>query len=281
MQAYFSTCSEAIKKAVNEKTFGLYYSETAKPNSEMHVHDCLEIFLSLSDGNGFLIDDKYYKVCKNSLFLLNNFQSHKVNPCLNEKFIRYSLHVHPDFLYENSTDDTTLAKYFYGADKPDVLLLTEEESAKLIELFKTLIPDYGYADDVYKKIRAIEIVLQTINLCQAHCQQMVSTEQTPLKTALEYINANFTKNITLSDVAKNSFMSVNRLCSTFKQYLSTTVVKYVTGKRISYAKKLLAEGKNVTETAFECGFNDYANFIRTFKNAVGVPPGKYKSQKNG
>ena len=41
---------------------------------------------------------------------------------------------------------------------------------------------------------------------------------------------------------------------------------------------MLAEGKSVTDTALSCGFNDYANFIRTFKQAVGVPPGKYRSQ---
>ena len=38
---------------------------------------------------------------------------------------------------------------------------------------------------------------------------------------------------------------------------------------------MLQSGKNVTETAFACGFDDYANFIRVFKNTVGVPPGKY------
>lgn len=55
------------------------------------------------------------------------------------------------------------------------------------------------------------------------------------------------------------------------------VTKYIVSKRITEAKKLLATEKSVTDTAFMCGFNDYANFIRTFKKAVGVPPGKYKT----
>jgi AraC-like DNA-binding protein len=40
---------------------------------------------------------------------------------------------------------------------------------------------------------------------------------------------------------------------------------------------MLLAGNSVTDTAFRCGFNDYANFIRTFKSAVGVSPGKYKA----
>ena len=63
----------------------------------------------------------------------------------------------------------------------------------------------------------------------------------------------------------------------FNRYCGTTVTKYIISKRITEAKKLLSNGKSVTETAFASGFNDYANFIRTFKKTVGVPPGKYKS----
>ena len=77
-------------------------------------------------------------------------------------------------------------------------------------------------------------------------------------------------------VAKNTYVSVNQLCRLFTRYCGTTVTKYITSKRITEAKKRLEEGKSVTDTAFMCGFNDYANFIRVFKKAVGVPPGKYK-----
>ena len=278
MKAFFSTCSEAIDKAVTDKSFGLYYSDSTHPNQTVHVHDCCEIFLSLSDGDGFLIDNKIYKVSKNCLFLINNFQAHKVNPNTT-KFSRYSLHVHPKFLYDNSTAEISLGQYFYAENKPNVIKLTEKESAKLVTLFKSLTKDYGYADEIHKNIRVVEIILETIELCKNHQVAIVDESDTPLNTALNFINQNFTKQLSLQDIAKNSFLSTNKLCALFKQHLSTTVIKYLTGKRISHAKKLLCEGKSVTETAFECGFNDYANFIRTFKNSVGVPPGKYRTDK--
>ena len=89
----------------------------------------------------------------------------------------------------------------------------------------------------------------------------------------------FDKQLSLDDIAKNCFISVNQLCHLFKKYLATTVSKYITSRRITEAKKYLREGKSVTETAFACGFNNYAHFIKTFKKAVGVPPGKYKGQQ--
>ena len=88
----------------------------------------------------------------------------------------------------------------------------------------------------------------------------------------------FSAKLTLESVAKHAFISVNQLCLLFKKHLSTTVMKFITGKRISEAKKLLSSGKSVTEAAFSSGFNDYANFIRVFKNSVGISPGKFKSE---
>ncbi|MBQ3028199.1 MAG: AraC family transcriptional regulator, partial [Lachnospiraceae bacterium] len=42
------------------------------------------------------------------------------------------------------------------------------------------------------------------------------------------------------------------------------------------AKALLQEGASVTEACYRSGFNDYANFIRSFKKVTGVSPGKYR-----
>ena len=276
MKVFFSTCADAIEKAVNEKSFGLYYAEKAHTTQNVHVHDCSELFLSLSDGR-FLIDGKIYDIKKNCLFLINSFQAHKVSPLDENNFVRYSFHVHSKFLLDNSTDTISLNKYFYGQNKIDKMELSQEESDKMVGLFKALTIDYEFADDVYKKIYAIEILLETGRLLETRNNQKISIQQTPLRRALYYINDNFTKSISLKDIAKNSFLSVARLCELFKKQLSTTVGKYLTGKRISHAKKLLSDGKSVSDTAIESGFCDYANFIRTFKNAVGVPPGKYKN----
>ena len=277
MKSFFSTCHEAIDFAIKNKSFGLYYSETTKPNLLIHMHDCCEIFLSLSDGDSFLIDDKIYNIRANTLFIMNQFEAHKVNAYSKEKFIRFSLHIHPEFIYQNSTPEIDLYKCFYPERKLDCINLSEEETEKLKNLFSSLSQNYGYCDDLYKKIRTVEILLETIKLYDTHQDTPTNSPgNKSLTLAINYINLNFDKQISLEDVAKNCFISVNQLCNLFKKHLSTTVNKYITSTRITQAKKYLREGKSVTETAFSCGFNDYANFIRVFKATVGTSPGKYK-----
>ncbi len=279
MKCIFNSCHEAIEYATERKSFGVFYSEHSKPSLQMHVHNCCEIFLCLSDGNTFLIDGKVYDVKKGDLFILNPFQTHKVSPVCNETFVRFSLHVHPTYLFENSASDTNLAECFYRDGKLDKISLTEAEAKELTALFRSLEKDYGYGEDFYKNLRVCEILLLVNKLCHLHSgeKERTLTHQT-LQLAIDYVNAHFHEELTLETIAKNAYVSVNQLCRLFHQYCSTTVTKYIIGKRISHAKKLLSEGKSVTETAFACGFNDYANFIRAFKNAVGVPPGKYKTQ---
>ena len=277
MKCFFDTCNEAVENATNSKKFGLYCSKEKNQNQNVHIHECCEIFLCIEGGKNFLIDDRIYNINDGDLFIINQFEAHKVVPDEREIFNRYILHVHPSFLYSNSVEDTNLASCFYSIDKVTKASLSNNEIQKLIFLFEELKKDYPYGDEMYKKLHAIELLLETSRIFATH-QSNTSTEfnHITIRAAIDYINNNYSNNISLESVATNSFVSQTQLSRLFNKYCGTTVTKYIISKRISEAKKLLVQGKSVTDAAFMCGFNDYANFIRTFKNAVGVSPGKYK-----
>ncbi|MBO7214348.1 MAG: helix-turn-helix transcriptional regulator [Clostridia bacterium] len=280
MKCYFNSCAQAIEHTLQTKTYGLYYAEKAKSNQDIHVHDCSEIFLCLTNGNHFLIDGKVYTANKNDLFIISHLQAHKVAPCNFDNFIRFSLHVSPSFILSNSTASVDLSACFYSDNKTDKITLSDSEVESLISLFKKLENYKEFGDEVYKNLSAVEILLFVNELIGVQTTKLSSQSNHPsLDRAIDYINENYDKNLNLSIIAQNSYVSVNQLCSLFQTYLSTTVIKYLTSLRITHAKKLLLSGKSVTETAFSCGFNDYANFIRTFKQAVGVSPGKYTKKE--
>ena len=278
MEVFFETCHNAIECAEKNKRFGLYYSESATESQDVHVHDCCELFLALSGGNSFLIDDKVYDVAPGELFIINQFEAHKVSskPCV--PFVRYSLHIHPSFIFNESSADANLGKCFYGSGKIDRIKLSDAEVERLIALFSDLKKSYGFGDDAFKRLRVIEVLLEVANLTGAtSAPDFDGIRNNALQLAVSYINENFSNKLTLEDISKHSFVSVNQLCLLFKKHLSTSVSKFINGKRISEAKKLLANGKSVTDACFSAGFNDYANFIRVFKNSVGISPGKFKS----
>jgi len=76
----------------------------------------------------------------------------------------------------------------------------------------------------------------------------------------------------VSELAKLTDYSERRLSTLFREATGKTMHQYLTGLRISYAKKRLLESGNITHAAFEAGFNDLSNFYRVFKKETGRTP---------
>lgn len=273
-----SRSSDATNNAINTRTFGVYYSEQQDDNSDIHLHECCELLLCLSDGICFLIDGKAYNVKNGDLFIINQFEPHKIIVQQDKIFARFVLQIHPEYLIANSTNETDLSHCFYnrGEGISNRISLNDNEIAEIEQLFILFRSDRGYGDDVLK-FAATNTILVLANhyfMERAKNKQPDFADQIVMNT-ISYINSHFADNLKLDRLARNSYISVNQLCKLFKKQFDTTVAKYVMTKRISEAKKLLKRGKNVSETASACGFDDYANFIRVFNKIVGTSPGKY------
>ena len=280
MNHIFESCSKAISHACDNASFGVYYSEERNPNPNIHIHDCCELFFCLSGGKSFLIGGQLYDVHDNDIFVINQYEAHKITYEIDANFRRYVFQISPDFLHDCSTRETDLSKCFYphkhGFDHR--VHLDDESAAKLCEHLRKLSVDGGYGDDVVKRSIMTEILVD-INraILEREGVDSRSHSHTAVDLAMDYINKNYGEQMTLDNVAKASFLSVNQLCRLFSEHCGTTVAKYITSKRITEAKKMLAAGKSVTEVAMLCGFGDYSGFIRVFKKNVGVTPGKYRS----
>lgn len=97
--------------------------------------------------------------------------------------------------------------------------------------------------------------------------------------AINYIDANYDKSITLADIARASHLSVSRLAHVFKEQMGITLIDYLTSVRIERAKQLLlATEQSCTEICFQIGYNNQSYFTRTFKEVVGVPPLRFRAR---
>lgn len=95
---------------------------------------------------------------------------------------------------------------------------------------------------------------------------------------IEYIDKNLTGDLSLESLGDRFYINKNYLCTMFSRHIGKSIHQYIIYKRISYAKQLLKGGNNVTETCYLSGFNDYSNFIKTFKKITHETPGRYKNK---
>lgn len=99
------------------------------------------------------------------------------------------------------------------------------------------------------------------------------------KRAREYIKANYSKSITLEDVAREINISPQYLSKLFKEETGENFIDYLTGIRIRIAKNLLESNElSIKEICYSTGYSDPNYFSRIFKKIVGATPTEYKDE---
>ena len=110
-------------------------------------------------------------------------------------------------------------------------------------------------------------------------QQIINTEQShPIHKALKYIRENFKQPISISQLAYDLNMSETNFCNSFKKIMGITPKEYITNLKLTQAREMLKK-QNVTEVAFDLGYENISHFIELFKNKYGLTPKQYKSME--
>jgi AraC-like DNA-binding protein/quercetin dioxygenase-like cupin family protein len=95
---------------------------------------------------------------------------------------------------------------------------------------------------------------------------------------LNFVEANYQKNIEFKDVADLASMTLPAFSAYFKKTMSTNFTDFLNEFRINQACNLLLSGKNVADVSFETGFNNVTYFIKVFKNIKGDSPLVYQKK---
>jgi len=97
------------------------------------------------------------------------------------------------------------------------------------------------------------------------------------RKATNFLADNLTKNIRLSEVAKECRLSVSHFARAFKETFGVSAHRWLIQKRLSHAKDLLlATSIPLIEIALQSGFSDQASFTRTFTRDISVSPGRWR-----
>ncbi|MEH6682043.1 MAG: AraC family transcriptional regulator [Sediminicola sp.] len=105
------------------------------------------------------------------------------------------------------------------------------------------------------------------------------SESGPLRDVVEFILQNFKQDIKLKDVLEIANMSNTQFFLAFKKMYRMPFKSYLLQLRIGYSCRLLADpNKNVSEIAYESGFENLSNFNRHFKTIKKCTPTSYRKK---
>ena len=112
-----------------------------------------------------------------------------------------------------------------------------------------------------------------------HCAVAQDTHKSGyeyVEKSLRFIDYNYSRSISVDDIARNAGISRSHLYRLFMQHISMPPNEYLTRYRVQKAGLLLStQHLSVGEAAYSTGFSDQLYFSRVFKKYRGVPPSRY------
>ncbi|NIK75018.1 AraC-like DNA-binding protein [Paenibacillus castaneae] len=251
-------------------------------NIDFHLHAGCEIYFLIHGDVRYFVEKAVYPLQYGDLIITNEHEIHKPSFSSSERYERITIEFDPMMVKAFVTADYDPLACFYNRPqgKRNKLSLTPKETSQLMELFmkyESLDRNRAGGAAVLKLGCMMELLI-TINDLY-HKQKHTSNEMDlhhKLTPILDYIELHLHEDLSLSELERRFFINKYYLLRQFKQYTGSTVHEYIVSKRVSLAKKYLAEGVGVLEACMRCGFNDYSSFLRMFKKKTGVQPKEYQ-----
>lgn len=253
-------------------------------NSEFHLHNNYEIYLFLQGDVNYFVEQSVYPLKRGNVLIFNNNEIHGPTFLSDCAYERGVIHFSAKFAESLSTPQTNLLQCFTNRTigTHNMTTLNENQISDFLNLLNKIIDcqkNTTYGNDVLEAAYLCELLVMVNTLYSTNDVWVkLHPMSDKLKQVLAYINSNIQSEISLEMLAKLFSTDKCYLARLFKKETGSTIYNYILLKRISLAKKLLSEGYNVTEVCMLTGFNDYSNFIRTFKKTTGYPPAKYNKK---
>ena len=245
-----------------------------------HRHDGCEVYLFLSGNIRLYVEQSCLLPVPGSLVVIAPTEMHRVQTMDNAPYDRIVIYLKQSYLDVLSSEGVNLSDCFWNrpVGTQNLRVLTPDSLREFLNLYEGLASSqetncYGASivQNAYASLLLLFINRQFQNIPSTFPNQMP-----PYVTeAMKYIDAHLNEPLRLPQLAKHCLVSENYLSTRFKFHTGLTLRAYLLDRKIHLAKSLLLQGATVTEACYQSGFNDYANFIRSFKSQTGISPGKY------
>lgn len=261
-----------------------------------HMHDSIQINYVMHGSLKHHINNTAHDLVKGDIFIIPPFVHHRLSPKPNCSFEVIELEFLPEFIFGNHIDMENLENIFDFAYIEPFLVSECEVRPRLnlsgkaqteVEMLLTrLLAEYENRNNSF--LLAIKSLVMWLLVFVGRCfhedvrdvesRQLFDRHRTAISSAIEYIDQNFTDDVSIEKASHVAMLSQSYFSYLFKSMTGKTFVEYLTELRIQEAMRLLKNtNKRVVDICFESGFKNVNHFNRTFKNYAGISPLQYRN----
>jgi AraC-like DNA-binding protein len=162
-------------------------------------------------------------------------------------------------------------------DRPAVFLASDLAREVLLALTGPGADDP--APDYSPSARARLLRVLVDELGEAHEQPLHLPEphDDRLQAVARMLSENIADTTSLAELGKPIGASTRTLSRLIRNELGMTFYEWRTQLRMYHALVLLADGRDITQTAYACGWANPSSFIAAFSDVMGTTPGRYRT----
>ncbi|MBO5203801.1 MAG: helix-turn-helix transcriptional regulator [Clostridia bacterium] len=255
-----------------------------------HHHTSFELALFKKGKGIYCCNGKELEFCAGDIFVFSTNEEHFISR-IDEEMTVMNLHFEPQYIFFpfQSEQDYSFLRIFFDRSERFCNRLDRDASVtqRIREMFYEIEEEFfntpsNYEIMVKAKLLSI-LVLMTRELGYVNSVPSEKSVQIKcvdeLSKVIDYINCNFSSDITLNKLAQIGNISPNYLCKVFKQFNGMTIWNYILIRRVDEAKRLLKETElSILEIQLRCGFQTSANFNKMFRRMTGCAPLNYRKR---
>ncbi|WP_251977338.1 AraC family transcriptional regulator [Salinicola avicenniae] len=97
----------------------------------------------------------------------------------------------------------------------------------------------------------------------------------------DYLDLHYRHPVSLDELERMTDQPRWTLTRDFRALFGTSPYRYLTLRRLDFARQLITNGATLSDTALTAGFSDQSHLTRAFKQAFGVTPARWRSLLTG
>lgn len=263
-----------------------YRFNTNMEVTQYHCHDYYELYIHLRGGEYMGVDNKLYLLKPNQVYIFPPFCMHGLSCTAEMKnYERAFLNIAPEVLQSLGCGQLDLNQFLQAraSGGHHTYQLSDADADRFVLCIRQIEAAQSRDADAVDRFQDYTHMITLLNLlCQVIRRTVPvkdeSTTNSAIQEVLTYINNHYTQPLKISDLARRFGVSESYLSHEFSRFTNRSVYDYILYRRITLARQLMLGADNLNAISYQCGFNDYSNFLRTFSRVVGMSPNQYRKQ---
>lgn len=269
-----------VQRGYLHEDFRLFHLRGAMEESvDWHYHAFHKIIEFLGGESGYGVEGKQYLLQPGDLVLVPQGCIHRPEAEPNAPYERRILYLSPEFL-RRAGGSCDLAACFDRAREEFRFVVHPADGTGGAQL--TALEHAEREDAFGRELLAQSLLFQfLIGLNRAMADDLLqyakpAAYDRKIEAILRYLSEHLTEPVSIDDLAARFFVSKYHMMRQFRAQTGYTIHGYLTGKRLMFARAMIAAGTPVLQASEESGFGDYSAFLRAYRKQFGAAPNQEK-----